>query len=75
MCCRTWKPLAKNGYLHLNELKLSKVRGQPSGLVVKFCALCFSGLVLVLGGGPTPLVSGHTEAAPTYKIEEDGHRC
>ena len=47
-------------------------RASPGGLVVKFCVLVFSGLGLVPGHGPTPLVfSGHAVAVADIHKEED----
>ena len=49
--------------------------GQPRGLVVKFGSLHRSGPGLVPGCRVTPLISTMLWQAPTYKIEEDWHRC
>ena len=55
--------------------KKTTVGGQPHGLVVKFGILCFSGLGLVPGCGPTPLLGSHVVRAAHIQIEEDWHRC
>ena len=41
----------------------NKYKGQPHSLVVKFATLHFSGLGLVPGHTPTPLISSHAMAA------------
>ena len=51
--------------------------GWPSAVVVKFMhsALVAQGSWVDPGHGPTPHSSSHAVAHPTYKIEEDWHRC
>ena len=66
-------------YNNSNKNNNSKIYygGQPRGVVVKFSALCFGGLgsqVQVLGMGLRHL-SAMLCQRPTYKVEEDWHRC
>ena len=52
--------------------------GRPGGAVVKFAcsALAAWGLpVRILGVDMAPLGTPCCGRCPTYKVEEDGHRC
>ena len=46
----------------------------PSGLVVKFGALCFSIPGSVPGRRPTPLVSGHAVVVAHIQKKEEGRQ-
>ena len=52
--------------------------GQPSGAAVKFARSAFvarGSPVQILGVDMAPLIKPLCGRRPTYKIEEDGHRC
>ena len=54
------------------------IRGWPGGTVVK-CApsasVAWGSLVRILGTDMAPLGKSCCGRCPTYKIEDDGHRC
>ena len=60
------------------ELKKIFLRGQPSGIAVKFAhsaSAAQSSWVRIPGADPLTVYQAMLWRHPTYKIEEDWHRC
>ena len=52
--------------------------GWPDGAAVKFARYASEAqgsLVRILGVDMAPLIKPRCGKSPTYKVEEDGHRC
>ena len=57
--------------LECNHIK--ELEGQPGGAAVKFVSSAL--LVQILGVDMAPLGKSCSGGHPTYKVQEDGHRC
>ena len=63
--------IKKNYQIIIKSSMKQKPWASPSGLVVKFGALHFGGLVWVPRWGPAPLISGHAVAVAHMQKEHD----